>query len=177
MKLQLTILITFVFISCQSLNESDKRENSNQFFDFDEIDYYHKDIMLEEWLKMATKENKSTDEIAFLKIINENYPTSTKDKQIISELDKLYPLKGKIKKEKFKEIGNIFSEKFHGDYALAACDPLYRDILVFKKKQDIVGISKICFECGLHITIGTSKNTEQLGQNGDYEKLKLLLEK
>ena len=157
--------------------KSNENTNSNHFFDFDEVEYYNKDISLQEWAEIARKKNKTTEEIALLKILNTDYPTSLNDLNFIADLEELYSKKIKIDKSKFKEINNIFSEKYHGNYELYGCEAFYRDILVFKKDNTIIGISKICFECSLHSTIGTEKNTEQLGQNGDYAKLKLLLEK
>lgn len=175
MKPFLIFLLSFFFFSCQDVKKSN--ENTNHFFDFDEIEYYHKDISLQEWVEIARKENKTSEEIALLKILNTDYPTSIKDLNFIAELEKLYSEKTKIEKSKFKEIGDIFSEKYYGNYELYGCEPFYRDILVFKSNNKIVGISKICFECSLHCTIGTKKNTKQLGQNGDYAKLKVLLKK
>jgi len=177
MKSYITLFLSLILISCQNVKKNDISNTSNQFFDFDEIIHYHKEISEKEWLKIVRKEPKNDDEIIFLRILNENYPTTTKDKNFINALDKLYPSKIKIEKNKFKEIGNIFSEKYHGEYAVAGCEPFYRDVLVFKKNNEVVGISKICFQCALHSTIGTKKNTDQLGQNGDYAKLKILLEK
>ena len=130
---------------------------------------------MKEWLEIATKEKKTSNEKALLEIVNLEYPTSLNDQNLLKNLEILYPKKKKIEQSKLNTLASIYSEKFHGDYSLAACEPIYRDILIFKKENNIIGVSKICFECGLHYTIGTTKNTEQLGQNGDYEKLNLLL--
>lgn len=165
-----------IFFSCQNAQKTDVNENANHFFEFDEIDYYHKDITIKQWAEIGKKhENKTPEETILFKILNDYYPTSINDKNFIVELEKLYPEKSKISQSKFKEIGEIFSEKYHGNFALAGCEPFYRDVLVFKKNNQIVGISKICFQCALHSTVGTNKNTEQLGQNGDYKKLEQLL--
>ena len=58
-----------------------------------------------------------------------------------------------------------------------ACDAFYRAILIFKKKDKVVGVSKICFDCGLNWTIGSERNVMLFGQEGDYEKLEKLLQK
>lgn len=111
-----------------------------------------------------------------LSLLNDYLPEkSLNDKILINDIENLYPQKKIINKSKFAILSNIYSEKYHGDYALAACEPYYRDILIFKKQHKIIGISKVCFECYLHSTIGSTQNTEQLGQNGDYAKLQDLL--
>lgn len=146
-------------------------------FDFDEVIHYHKSITLEEWLTIVKKEETQTlDEKKLLNLLNDYLPEkSLNDKILINDIEKLYPEKKEINKSKFTILSNVYSEKFYDDYALAACEPYYRDILVFKNQHKIIGISKVCFDCNLHSTIGTKRNSEQLGQNGDYAKLKDLL--
>lgn len=82
-----------------------------------------------------------------------------------------------IDQSKFEQIDKIFREKIVFNKIETACIPWYNDILIFKKKGEIVGIAKINFDCGTNIIIGTNANTENFGQEGDYEKLKELLKK
>ena len=72
-------------------------------------------------------------------------------------------------------IETIFSEKNTSNNWVAACEPIYRDILIFKQSNKIVGVAKLCFECHQHQILGTSVNTEMFGQDGDWEKLEMLL--
>jgi hypothetical protein len=72
-------------------------------------------------------------------------------------------------------IDTIFSEKNPGNSWVAACEPIYKDILIFKQSNKIVGVAKLCFECRQHQIIGSVANTEMFGQDGDWEKLKMLL--
>jgi hypothetical protein len=184
-----TVLIFLIFISCGNKDSKVlKSENNGKnitseskrkplpFFEFDEVVYYHVDDKLDkEWGNLRRNKNRTNEESRFLDIFFRNHPKSLNDKQFISDLEKFYPNKKEIESNKFKEINNIFCEKFYGDYSLAGCIAIYRDILIFKKNKTVVGISKICFQCYLHQTIGTKRNTDQLGQNGDYEKLENIL--
>ena len=82
-----------------------------------------------------------------------------------------------IDKSKFIEINKIFVEKTVNKSMDYACPADYRDILIFKNKNKTVGIAKICFECFKNQILGTKANTENFGQDGDYEKLEKLLKK
>ena len=78
-------------------------------------------------------------------------------------------------KKKFEEINKIFIEKKHYDISATACDYVFRDILIFKHKSKTIGIAKICFGCSGNQIVGTKANTEEFGMDGDYEKLKEIL--
>ena len=56
-----------------------------------------------------------------------------------------------------------------------ACIHVYRDILIFKKEGKVIGTAKICFDCMSKQIKGTTANTENFGQDGDYEKLEKIL--
>ena len=63
--------------------------------------------------------------------------------------------KNEIKENKIKQVDSILSNKiYHGEMNLTACTPLYRDILILKKKNKIVSILKICFDCGMIANYG-----------------------
>ena len=92
-------------------------------------------------------------------------------------MEKINFQKSEIDKSKFGEINKIFVEKTVNQIADYACIAVYRDILIFKKQNKTVGIAKICFECFKKQIIGTNANTENFGQDGDYEKLEKILKK
>lgn len=63
--------------------------------------------------------------------------------------------KNEIKGDKIKKIDSIISNKiYHGEMNLTACTPIYRDILILKKKNKIVSILNICFDCGMIANYG-----------------------
>lgn len=57
----------------------------------------------------------------------------------------------------------------------AFCIPIYRDILIFKKNNSVVGISKVCFDCNMNYTLGSKTDVEIYNNSNDYEKLEKLL--
>ncbi len=56
------------------------------------------------------------------------------------------------------------------------CLPVFRDILIFKKRHKVIGIVKICFGCEKAVIVGSQANTIGFGQDGDFQKLKKLLD-
>ena len=56
---------------------------------------------------------------------------------------------------KIKQVDSIISNKiYHGPLNISACTPIYRDILILKKKNKIVSILKICFSCNMIANYG-----------------------
>jgi hypothetical protein len=167
MKTYATIVVCIFFLIA---SKSDTKE----YFDFDQIDYYHVNFDSKKDFK-AFQDIKSKEEKTFFEILRFNSnPTKVDDPNFIKDLSKRYRKK-EISKEKFSRITEIYSEKKHADPTFYSCAPFYRDILVFKKNKKVIGISKICFECNLHYTIGSKRNTQNLGQSGDFQKLQKLL--
>lgn len=70
-----------------------------------------------------------------------------------------------------KEYQRIFSQKFGNYLSENACEPFYRDVYVFRKKNKIVGIAKICFDCKI---INFSSEKDYWQQFGNCDKLKKL---
>lgn len=57
--------------------------------------------------------------------------------------------------KKLKQVDSIISNKiYHGPLNISACTPIYRDILILKKKNKIVSILKICFSCNMIANYG-----------------------
>ncbi len=147
----------------------------DRYFDFDELLHYRTDF--EESRIRELSENEHKSELDSLKsgVLLGSIPNSLTDVTFIKNLSAFGYRKYQINKEKFAEINSIFTEKKHAEVVAYACDYVYRDILIFKKKSKIVGIAKICFECGGSRIVGTKANTDEFGQSGDLERLKKLL--
>jgi hypothetical protein len=146
-----------------------------KFFDYDELIYYKSEI--EENKLRKVDENKHKSELDWLKynVILRDMPKSINDTAFINKLEKLGYSKIEVGKKKFEEINKIFIEKKHYDISATACDYVFRDILIFKHKSKTIGIAKICFGCSGNQIVGTKANTEEFGMDGDYEKLKEIL--
>lgn len=186
MKTFISVLVLFIIISCKNNsevkhepnNESTKiitKEELEPYFKFDKIEYYHLNITDDEWNRLVNKKKRTSDEENLLAILNLKNPEIIDEKQFIKNVNKLYPHKSEIKKIDLNKIRNIFSDKYSEYYENTACIPYYRDILIFSNKNNVTGIAKICFDCNLSNIIGTNKNTEMFGQNGDFRQLKNIL--
>ena len=62
---------------------------------------------------------------------------------------------------------------------MKACAPEYRDILVFRKNNEISGIAKICLSCGQLYFISSKKEiqTENFGIEEEYKSLERVFKK
>ena len=135
------------------------------------ITHYKSEI--EESKIREVDENKKKSELDSLKynVLLRNLPKSISYSTFINKLEKLGYTKTEVGKEKFEEINKIFVEKKHKEIVGFACDYVYRDILIFKRKSKTIGIAKICFGCDDNQIVGTKANIEEFGMDGDYEKL------
>lgn len=77
--------------------------------------------------------------------------------------------------DKFKQVNETFCQRKHQESYAMTCIAVYRDILVFKKENKIIGTAKLCFSCDQNVITGTQHNTDEFGQSGDYAKLFKLL--
>ena len=181
----LTLILAFVACK-ESEQKSIKKQAQNQqqnfvpkmgarFFEYDGIDYYTSDYDEFSILKLNENKDKSkTDQLKFDVVIG-NFPKDITQTNFLKSMDKIGYKKKIISQDKFSEIDQLFVEKTVAESGTYACIAIYRDILVFKKQEKIVGIAKICFACHQHKIIGTNKETDNFGQNGDYKKLAILL--
>ena len=185
MKEKFAILILFLlFISCKKVDENKTAEiktvesafvpkYGKEFFEYDKIDYYKNKIDSIDELET----NKDVSKINNLKyeVILGEKPKRLSDAEFFNGLEKMDFKKSEIRQSKFGEINKIFIEKTVSQSLDYACPAVYRDILVFKKQNKTIGIAKICFECYKNQIVGTEANTENFGQDGDYEKLEKIL--
>ena len=190
MKKTLCFLILTVIISCNSKNKIEKDSSNftqkdtiskeikitgNKYFDYDKLEYYNLKLDEEDLSKLYDNQEKSEIDSLKMGIIMRNSPKSLADSSFIKVLKQIGYTKTTVPHDKFKKIDSIFTEKKHPEPVYTGCVYVYRDILVFKKKNKTIGIAKICFQCGANKIVGTKSNTEEFGQSGDYWKLQEIL--
>jgi hypothetical protein len=162
-----------------SVTNPDQSEQTigKKFFDYDEIYHYNNNI--EEKKLGELNDNQSKSELDSIKrgVVLGNIPKDMSDLAFVDQLEKIGYTKRDVDKSKFAAIDNIFAEKSVDEMVWADCKHVYRDVLVFKKNNKIIGVAKVCFSCRAHLILGTTANTENFGQNGDYEKLEKILKK
>lgn len=152
-----------------------KAENCIPYFEFDEVDYYHIDIS-DRAVFNLNNSKESKDKLLF-SILNERTLSKLSDTIFIDELNDLGYTKTIVGPSDFSEFNQIFCERTHNNTSESACETIFRNILVLKKENRIVGTAKICFDCQKSSIAGTDRNTIDFGQSGDYRKLNNLLSK
>lgn len=173
-KLPLILILFFTNVKAQD----------SSFFDFDQIDYYSTDIKTKDISAIEYQRKKNSFEYKkiskknalFLSILTNNYPEKIEEnfsKQLVQYGFK----KRKIDNVLYPEINTIFSEKNCNDNLDSFCIPTFRDILIFRKKDQIIGIAKICYTCHLATIIGTEKNIRNFGSCGDFRRLQEIINK
>lgn len=143
------------------------------YFKFDSVEHYS--LTIDESIFINDSKNK--DVIDLYEYLLGEKINELKDTNQLTELIRLGYQKSILPSSKNAELNKLFSEKGKIIPILLDCEPMYRDILVFKRKNKIIGIAKIYFQCGQSEFIGTSKKTDGFGRNGEFEKLKNLLSK
>ena len=186
-----TIFLIFltIIISCKKTEHKivdtpslKSLSDSKNFFDFDQVihyEYLKNDANLEKYGE-EQKKYSSDDKLRRRIIIGKNYengmPKSETDTLFLEKLEILGFKKKNIDKKYNKQLNNIFSENV-SELFNSSCFPFYRDILVFKKHNKTVGMTKICFECGQSLFYGQKNNTTYFGQKDEYEQLVKILNK
>lgn len=182
MKFSIFKLLLILILFFSSSSEIDAQES--HFFDFDQVDHYSTDISsqgisnIEYQRKKNSYEYKkiSKKDALFLSILRNNYPEKIEE-DFPEKLIKYGFKKNDIDKKLYPEINDIFSEKNCNDNLESLCIPTFRDILVFRKKNKIIGIAKICYSCHLATIIGTEKSIRNFGSCGDFIKLEKIMGK
>lgn len=160
---------------CLILTSCNNKDSYLHYFDFDNLEYYHKDITEHDISIEYEKLKLDNYNREYLKIVESEYPVDLNNPEFISNMIKFGYIKKLIKKEKFKKINLIFSKKPCNELTTTACMPIYSDVLVFKKEGKTVGIAKVCFRCRNAYLLGSKQNWDYFGEYGDYEKLEALL--
>ncbi len=147
------------------------------YFQFDHVEHYYLNIDEDAIWKKYDKKKKTKREKKQLDLLLQQMPEKLSDSGILNNIEYTGFEKKVISKSKFGRLNQIFCERKHEDPTLTTCIAIYRDILVFRNDRKVVGVAKICFECGRDVIAGSIQNTEEFGQSGDYEKLFNLLHK
>lgn len=131
MKKIILLLCLTLIISC---------EKEPVYNNFDEIIHY----------QITNKDAYKVDSInEFLGILGLNGNHTIRFSKIESELSGYGFKKINIIDGKVKSIDSIITNNLIYETNLIACSPIYRDILILKKKKQIVGVLKLCFECNI----------------------------
>lgn len=180
------IFIGLIIISCKQKSEKNpekpkldnvdaqilKSVECTPYFDFDEVDYYFTNISDEEVLNL----NETKNDSLLFNIINRRIFSKISDSIFIPNLESVGFNHKIIDKEDFRHINDFLSICDNETIALA-CAPFYRDILIFRKSEKIVGIAKICFSCGQSLIINQTRELPPLDPDKNWREFSTILKK
>jgi len=167
------ILLLFVILSCKSKEEK-------LFFDFDSVEYY----ALNKNKELEIKENNRTGKKDSIlnNILYSESPDKLDSDVFYKTINSTGFSKSKLSEKDIQYLRNdVFVEKCSLKMfeMMKACAPEYRDILVFRKNNEISGIAKICLSCGQFYFISSKKEiqTENFGIEEEYKSLERVFKK
>lgn len=168
-KFLLGFCVLLTVTNCQK----DKPVKKKAPFLFDTVDHYCTDDGTALGTSLHTTSATSYDEVQlkYSNILFKDLQPKNRDTLFVTELQNLDYTKMRIDSGDVKEYQRIFSQKFGNYMRENACEPYYRDVYVFRKKNKIVGIAKICFDCQI---INFSSEKDYWQQFGNSDKLKKL---
>ena len=172
------IFLCFALIGCgvQKSNVLLKKETNfalgeNEIVKFDEINYYKFDKSFDEFYLI--NHHKSSKRKAIYDIVYGNTPKTVLDTLFVKDLEKYHYHKKHLENSKYQKIAEIYANGSR-QYDVT-CKVTFRDILVFKKNNKIVGISKICFGCGWETTFFNQKRYYNLVSIDKFDELENIL--
>ncbi|MGL2966353.1 hypothetical protein [Flavobacterium sp. XGLA_31] len=172
---------SFMIVLCLTLaacNQKEKPVNGEMpFFIFDKVEYYHTGISANETDSIVMKQDKTRKEEGLLQIIRGRIPVSTIDTLFIKNMELLSFEKYSIDAKLNPQIAQLFSVHQPKTKATETKtnSPTYTDVLIFRKKDKVIGVAKICFDCKKSWIMGSRYPTEDFGLSGEYEELHQLL--
>ncbi|MFT5819864.1 MAG: hypothetical protein ACI8ZM_001089 [Crocinitomix sp.] len=172
-------LILVGFLNVSAIH--DMKQKQDFCFDFDEVMYYHTDIDEQydagpAYLKNENDLNDTFPDRQKLDLIlSDSYPKSLTDSLFFNDLPKYNYVLNLIEKPHHIAIKSMFCPTNSNDKSIDMCMPLYRDILVFKNNDKIVGLAKICFSCSQIYLLNQNEVPFGLWFDLNYRKLSQFL--
>jgi hypothetical protein len=155
------VILAFILLACAKPSSyHQEEENCQPFFLFDQVYHFHLKLESDTLTILAEKVDRTIDESELMDTIK------------ISKLEDFGFVKNQIEEVHFPGLMDVFCEKKHKEAAkVNLCIPEFNDILVFKRKGQIIAFAKLCFGCNQSVIVGAEKSTYQFGQNKEFEKL------
>lgn len=163
--------ILFSISECSTLNQS----NDTGYFDFDKAIHYKIEYSSLKMHQIRKKKDKTEEDILLLGIYYDTLYDSINKNSVFNNLETLGYRKNEISTKKNKKLKEIFKNRNLKKGYTYTCIPEFKDIIIFKKRQELVGVAKIAFECKKNRILGSKTNTFDFGQKGNYEKLQKIL--
>ncbi|NOQ71756.1 MAG: hypothetical protein GQ574_07140 [Crocinitomix sp.] len=171
MKITLVVIICLICFSLQK-NQSEPEEGQVFFTDYTQVLHFKFKISKEEVSRFWSQKGRNDE--GYPNCLFDRLPEKL-DPKLAEKLFDLGFVRNRIKKKQFGKLNEIFSYRSTDIITTAECTPTYRDILIFRKKKDVMGIVQICFTCAQYNIIGAKVDSRFFGQFGEFEQLNNLL--
>ena len=159
MKKILFLFIIILNLSCQ-----------NSKLEFDSVYHYKNEISEDKFYDLLEESESNDNNTELEEILTENQISDFY--KTFEFIEKNYTENELINSKLYPEIKEIYKNDI--SFEDSKCIPIYRDILVFKKNDSIVAISKICFDCEMQYTLMSNQETIEI-DNKKILKLKSIL--
>jgi hypothetical protein len=175
--LLITLPIIAIAIVVIALYYNNKQE---YYYDFDEVIYYKTTKDFNDLVAIGNEEVRSLKDVKTLRDsvafqIMGDFEEAVPYDVAATYVDSIGFEKKILPVSKHTALMEIFREKPKMRTEWTTCEPIYRDIYVFKKNGKVVGMGKLCYECGDSRFFGTNAATGDFGMDGEYGKLKELV--
>lgn len=156
MKILLGFLVSLHIIGSLDLRSSEK---CKPYFEFDQVDHFKFTKSLSEYRKIENNGTRQGKKLS--KILFGEHNIAFSDTLFPKEAELLGFKRQELAEAEFENINSVFCAKGYSNET-TFCDPMYNDILIFKKGQKIIGYSKICFGCDKISIIGKEVGISKL---------------
>ncbi|MCK6607700.1 MAG: hypothetical protein L6Q46_05265 [Flavobacterium sp.] len=169
MKYFQIIIFSIIIFSCIE----NKKESQSFNINYDKIDHYHLNTETSKiYNGLAHKEKEILNEILY-----SASPSSINDLtaiNIIESQSEKKTIDSKFNSEIVKSV-SLHEINQNEEQPITSCEPIYRDILIFRKENKITSIIKICFDCSENQVLGINFDSSKYFFGVNYKKLKKLL--
>ena len=160
-KMALLFTIILYFSSCQK---------ESFISNFDSIEYYSADIEFYSKFYNSIIQKSDTN---YIKILETDLPKKLNDSLFYSELKSTKFIATKVSNSDINSFKELFNNETFTETYTTACSPDYRNILILKKSNKIVGVLKICFGCEMYYLIGEDDEKKKIEKSGGISNSEL----
>jgi hypothetical protein len=160
-KIILLFLPVIFFTSCQK---------ESFISNFDSIEYYSADK--EFYSKFRNRLTQKSD-TNYIKILENDLPKKLDDSLFYSELNSSKFIHSKVSKSDVNSFKELFNDATFTETYTTACSPDYRNILILKKSNKIIGVLKICYGCEMYYLISEDDEKKKIQKSGGIANLEI----
>lgn len=180
-------IVALTLLSCEGRTSSAADAGTEvecmPFYTYNKLDHYQIEISQDSISYLVDHTNTkyrqtplTTLQLELAQILLSGGLSKLGDTVSLSRLETLGYTKHPVEKRNFGRIDELLCEGYIPEESkVNMCLPVYRDILVFRDSERIVGLCKLCFECDMSLFVGTNRKTYYFGQTGEFKKLAEIL--